>query len=282
MTMNRPITSGANEKPAATDHGTFERRAFSNSVPTAARQAAQMPPRCLAGHANEVVLECFAGDREPRRQRPDRDQQTAISSGASSARDSRSSSTSGPAGAADGANRPPRSSGLGTIEMARPDFESPVSMAFERVRIQFLHQAPTMHDPDPRCESFDLAEDVARHEHGHAVFDASPRINSRISMTPAGSRPFAGSSSTSSSRLGQQRPRQREALQVALRQRARSPIGVRPEPQPLDGRIHRARIRHPGQAARDVEILADAELRVRDRALDEVADPPPEAPLRRR
>ena len=37
--MNRPMTIGASEKPAATPHGTRERRLFKSSVAIAARNA---------------------------------------------------------------------------------------------------------------------------------------------------------------------------------------------------------------------------------------------------
>ena len=45
MTMNRPMTSGASEKPMATPHGTRERRAFSISVRTAATKPLTTVPR---------------------------------------------------------------------------------------------------------------------------------------------------------------------------------------------------------------------------------------------
>ncbi len=92
---------------------------------------------------------------------------TATSSGPSSARDSRSSRTSGRVLARREAGGPQRR--LGAIEIPRLDLESQVAMASECLAVEFLHQAPLMHDPDPRGEPIDLAEDVARHEHGDAV-----------------------------------------------------------------------------------------------------------------
>ena len=56
-----------------------------------------------------------------------------------------------------------------------------------------------MDDADAVGQVRDLGEDVARHEDGDARSSASERSSSRTSTIPAGSSPFAGSSSISTS-----------------------------------------------------------------------------------
>ena len=150
-------------------------------------------------------------------------------------------------------------------------------MPLERVAVEFLDQPPAMHDPDPRGQPIDLAEDVARHEHRDAVLggqlpDQLPDLDHPGRVEAVG-----GLVEHEQFRPGQQRPGEGETLQVAERERAGPPVGVGPERQPLDHRVHGAAVRHPRQAARDVEVVADAQFRVCGRALHEMADPPPEA-----
>ena len=123
-----------------------------------------------------------------------------MSSGASMARGSRSSSTVPPPSTVRrcGAKPAARSACFGDIQVARPDLETLVAVALERVAVQLLDEPATMHDPDPGRQPIDLGQDVARHEHGHAALVRELRSSSRISITPAGSRPFVGSSSTRS------------------------------------------------------------------------------------
>ena len=84
------------------------------------------------------------------------------------------------------AGRPARRSATGRAASASTSSTRPTE-----------HEPPTVDDRHPVAGLLDLAEQVARHEHGPPL-GAERRSSSRISRMPAGSRPLTGSSSTSS------------------------------------------------------------------------------------
>ena len=204
---------------------------------------------------------------------------TATSSGASSARGSRSSRTAGlPSRPGRVGERPADRSA------ASARSRSLASTSSRRSRWRSSASRSSSSTSRPRCT---IPIRVASRSTSPRMWldmntvtpcsVASVRINSRISMTPAGSRPLAGSSSTSSSGAG--------SSALARARRWRLPSDSVParwsayglERQPLDDRIHGATVRHSRQPARDVEVVADAEFRIGGRALHQMADPSPEA-----
>ena len=50
-----------------------------------------------------------------------------------------------------------------------PDLQASVAVAVERRRVELLDEPSAVDDPNARREPIDLGEDVARHEHGHAL-----------------------------------------------------------------------------------------------------------------
>ena len=137
---------------------------------------------------------------------------------------------------------------------------------------RLLDEASVVDDADAVGQVRDLGEDVARHEHGHALF-VSERAQKLAHLDDAGGvEPVGGLVEDQHLGRVQQRARQRQTLLVAERELSRPPVRVRLEPQPLD-RLGDRIVGRAGEPPLDLEVLAHGEVRVRRRALDEEADP---------
>ena len=105
---------------------------------------------------------------------------------------------------------------------------------------------------------------------------ARSRSSSRISITPGRVEAVGGLVEHQQLGLVEQRSGEGQPLEVAERQGAGASIRVGLEREPLDHPIDGRTFADPGQAPCDVEVLADGQLRIRRRGLDQVADPPPQ------
>ena len=149
-------------------------------------------------------------------------------------------------------------------------------MGRQSVAVQLLDQPTLVDDPDPSGQPIHLAQDVARHEHGHATFlgQAADQLadldhSSRIKTI----RRFVQHQQL---RLVEQCPGERQPLQIAERKGSSAAPRIRLQAELGDHPVHRRPIRHAGQAAGHVQVLRDGQLGIGGRTLDEVADPSPQ------
>ena len=201
-----------------------------------------------------------------------------MSSGASIARGSRSSSTVLPPSTVRrrGAKPAARSCLFGDVQVARPDFETLVAVAFERVAVQLLNEPSTMHDADTGGQAVDLGEDMARHEHGHSTL-MRQRAQQLADLDHAGGiEAIRGFVEYQELRFVEQGARQRQSLQVTERQNTGTTVGIRTQAQLLDRAVDDGRVGDSLQAPGHVEVLAHGELRIGDRRVDEMANATPE------
>ena len=91
--------------------------------------------------------------------------------------------------------RRPRTA-IGRVDVGRVDHQ-PAGRGEEVLDRVLRHEAALRHHRRAGADQLDLAEEVARQEHGGAAA-ASSANRARISRMPCGSRPLVGSSSTSS------------------------------------------------------------------------------------
>ena len=107
-------------------------------------------------------------------------------------------------------------------------------MGLQRLAVELLDQPTAVDDPDPGRESIDLGQDVARHEDGHAALPGE--VTDQLADLDDPGRVEAVRRLVEHEQLGlvEQRPREREPLQVAERERARASVGVLLEREPLD------------------------------------------------
>ena len=134
-----------------------------------------------------------------------------------------------------------------------------------------------MDDADAGRQPVDLGQDVAGHEDRHALITGEGAQELADLDHPGWVEPVGRLVEHEQLWLAEQRAGEREALEVAQRQRPGAATGVlgRGRAVRWPPRRHRRSV-DARQSAGDIEVLADGQLRVRDRRLDEMADPPPE------
>ena len=166
--------------------------------------------------------------------------------------------------------------GLGHREIASHDLEAPIPSLLQGIAVELLDQPASMDDADPIREEVDLAEDMAGHEDGD-VFGPGQVSQQVADLDHAGGiEAVRGLVEDEEFGTVNQGAREGQPLQVAERERARPPGGVCAERQPLDHRVHPPAILDASEPPCDVEVFDDRQLGIGGRALDEVADAPPE------
>ncbi len=107
-------------------------------------------------------------------------------------------------------------------------------MPVERRAVELLDETSAVDDADPRGEAVDLGEDVARHEDGDPALVA--RVPEELADLDDAGRVQAVSRLVEHEQLGlvHEGAREREALEVAERQRPGSSVRVLTQGEPLD------------------------------------------------
>ena len=140
-------------------------------------------------------------------------------------------------------------------------------MAGEVARAEFADELPAVDDADAGGQPRDL---------GSGCGWTAPRVTpcswlsscsrSRISATPAGSRPFAGSSRISSSGWCSSALARPSRCALPSDNVPRPLARVRGQPQPLDDLVHLMSAHQATQTSGNRKVLPDRELRIRRRA----------------
>ena len=241
-----------------------ERRALRSSAPSSAARRAFM--RALRWPRAVRRRKCSSSvsrvDRQPRRRRARLDQQLRDRVGrVERARlaqlETGPSRRSTPARVGD--KPAARSAGSATSGRGAATSSRASRRAVERLRVELLEQPAAVQDADARGQARDLAQDVARHEDGHAA--VARQLAQQLADLDHARRvePVGRLVEDEQLRLVQQRPRQPQPLRVAERQRAGAPVGVRaPAPgarsrgRPAAGRRRRRSRRATSRFSRTV------------------------------